>query len=161
MENASQNGPAKLTRIHPFGSLSEIFSEDRFSDAFWLPLGSTLAPLWLPFAPLGSFWLSLAPFWLTSASFWLPFGALRGRFLIFNNISVLLLHFSCFGDLSWLHRRHFGCFWYLFGSITASTNPPSRHPNLESTCRQPQETPSSKEFSIQRPRAELCQRQIG
>jgi len=55
MENASQNGPAKLTRIHPFGSLSEIFSEDRFSDAFWLPLGSTLAPLWLPFAPLGSF----------------------------------------------------------------------------------------------------------
>ena len=37
-----QNGPGKLTRIHPFGSLFETFSEDLFLYAFWSPLGSTL-----------------------------------------------------------------------------------------------------------------------
>ena len=63
---------------HQICSLFATFSEDRFFDAFWSPLGSLLAPFWLPLAhfwlPLAHFWLPLAHFWLPLAPFWLTFG---------------------------------------------------------------------------------------
>ena len=86
-----------------------------FFDAFWSPLGSLLAPFWLPLAhfwlplahfwpPLAHFWLPLAPFWLTFGFPWLTFGALCFTFahpgIHFLTFAVSCPHFSYFFEFS-------------------------------------------------------------
>ena len=93
-----------------FGALFTTFSEDRFFDAFWSPLGSLWAPFWLPLAPfwhplahfwrpLAPFWRHLAPFWHPLAHFWLTFGVFWLTFNIsrslFSYFYVLSMKMSC------------------------------------------------------------------
>ena len=84
-----------------------------FFDAFWSPLGSLLAPFWLP---LAHFWLPLAPFWLPCGSIWAPFGSLLAPFgsilVPFGSILVLFgsisEHFRVILQFSlsfWFHFR--------------------------------------------------------
>ena len=61
----SQNSCPELSFFSSFPPCSE----DRFLYVFWSPLGSMLAPFWLPLPP---FWLPLAPFWHHLAPFWIP-----------------------------------------------------------------------------------------
>ena len=115
MENGSQKSSISSWCGEPFGSLFAIFSEDRFFDAFWPPLGSLLAPFWFPLAhfwlplahfwlPLAHFWLPLAPFWLTFGVPWLTFGALSFTFahpgINFLTFAVSCRHFPYFFEFS-------------------------------------------------------------
>ena len=98
-----------------FRSFFATFSEGWFLDAFWSPLGSLLAPFWLPLAhfwlplahfwlPLAHFWLPLAPFWLTFGFPWLTFGALCFTFahpgIHFLTFAISCPHFSYFLEFS-------------------------------------------------------------
>ena len=98
MENYSFLGAISVRRAEPFGDLFSTFSRHRFFDAFWSPLGSLLAPFWLPLAhfwlPLAHFWLPLAHFWLPLAPFWLTFGV---PWLTF---AISCPHFSFFLEFS-------------------------------------------------------------
>ena len=95
VENGSQNAPGKLVRGDPGSILFATFSEGRFLDAFWSPLGSLLAPFWLP---LGHFWLPFAHFWLPLAHFWLTFGVLWLTFGALGSLlAILALDFLAFG----------------------------------------------------------------
>ena len=71
------NGVKMAPKITIFGIQNRPWRPSRLWDASWSPLGSLLAPFWLPLAP---FWLPLAPFGsllapfrLPLAPFWLPF----------------------------------------------------------------------------------------
>ena len=119
MRNVSQNGPKSEPRCSLFASIFATFSEGRFLDAFWSPLGSLLAPFWRPWAP---FWRPLAPFWLLFGSLWLPFGSLWLPLPPFGSLllpvwSLLAPFASPLLSLTTL-RFHFLCiFHYLYNLL--------------------------------------------
>ena len=132
MENGCQNGPADRVADRPRSTLFSTFSRHRFFNAFWSPLGSLLAPFWLPFGSrwltFGSLWLTFGSLWLTFDSLWLPFGSLLVPFgsLLVPLGSLLLtlgLDFLTFG-LSWRHFHNFYRFSLIFapGGIAKARN---------------------------------------
>ena len=92
MENGSKMGCLDSRTQGLFGSLFTTFSEDRFFNAFWSPVGSFWAPFWFSLAsfsrpfpkinflmhfcrPLAHFWLLFASCWLLFGRLWLSFGS--------------------------------------------------------------------------------------
>jgi hypothetical protein len=128
---------------------------------------------------LGAFWdkcscFFVIVFWMNIRCYFLQMFDQKGSQIILLELPVLSLfgplsarapfYNSCTGLASilahfWLHLGRFGHpLDSMFDNLFIG-NPPFLYPNLKSTCRQPQ-TPSSKEFHLLRPRAELCRRQL-
>ena len=62
--------------------LLATFSEDRFLYAFWSPLGSLLAPFWVPSGVIFSL---LAAFWLRSCIFHVFWLQVRSEMIFYEN----------------------------------------------------------------------------
>ena len=91
MENGSQMAPKNNPAACHFGSLFATFSEGRFFNVFWSPLGSLSA----------SFWRHVAHFWFTFGALWLTFGPLG---VTFAHPGDRFSHFRCLlAYLSYLH----------------------------------------------------------
>ena len=89
MKMAPKTAPKSIRWWDHFGSLFATFSEGRFFNVFWSPLGSLSA----------SFWRHVTHFWFTFGALWLTFGALG---------VTLAIDFLIFGA-SW----HLFSYWHV------------------------------------------------